>query len=143
MDNNRTVDPYEQIANFINNALLFLEQLKSAQTTGADNLAIKVNQSANTYDKSVSINNGDYGSMTLNFTANNQDYAFTDLNLQYFIDGSPVSPNNSFVYINQKISTNPRVTSWIIELPNYEIDGLSHTYSVKALIGSTDTGVIS
>lgn len=147
--NIRTETSEQTIINDLNRAQTFLQEIHTAQSTGADNLSIKVNQSSNSYDGSVSIPGGGgfYGIITLTFTANNQDYAFTDLNLRYYLDS--VSPstelpsNNAFVYIKENISTNPKVTSWEIKIPNNEIDGNTHTYLVKAFIGSTDTGVIS
>lgn len=141
------LDSSMELVEILKNAQSFLDEIKTAQRLGADNIKIKVNQSAGAFDKSVTVPWGSYTLQTITFTADHQDYAFTEAEFVFYKDGTApadkLTSQSGDLFIIERISTNARQTVWELRFANLENDSLSHTYYIKAIISSTDTGVIS
>jgi hypothetical protein len=118
-----------------------LDELKNAQRVGAASLVVIKNQSGATYDDSFTIPAAGLHTFSVTFTADNQDYPFTALDLTFYRDtvGSQFIPQHT---IEERVVTNPKVTVWDVMVNNAD-DFNAHTFYVKEIVSSTDSGAIS
>ena len=141
----RPVTTDDRLVEDVKAARLFLDELKSAQYTGADSLTIKINESVNTYDYSFFLNNFSTTSITITFTADNQDYPFVELQVEVYRNS--VTPANrvqdyDVLFIQELVTTtNEKQVQWLLTVQNNS--GAGATHYVKARVASTDTGVLS
>jgi hypothetical protein len=118
-----------------------LDELKNAQRVGAASLVVVKNQSGAAYDDSFTIPASGLSSFSVTFTADTQDYPFATLDLIFYRD-SPGSLFTPQFTVEERLVSSPKVTVWDV-LVNNPDDFNPHTFYVKEVVNSTDSGSIS
>lgn len=129
-----------------------LQDLKSAQFAGADNLIFKINASGASYDASQTVAAFSSALFFCGFTPTNQQYALADLAYELWYDAVddshklyPMKEWGNGTYFIGEYPVNNEInlvqSRWRFFIQNR--DSVSHTFYIKYYVQSTDVGTIA
>jgi hypothetical protein len=130
---------------------LALDELKNAQRLGGASIPLFVTEMPGFDGPFFPISAGGYGSTSFTFTPDNQDYAYSEIIIRVFVDGTApaneVFPGDALYPAKLNIERDrpapllPTIDYWVVGVRNGT--GSSHTYYFKVYVQSTDTGTIT
>lgn len=127
-----------------------IREIKEKQTIDSSILQVYLTEGVTTFDFDSDVPSFNSILGTVRFTAETQDFPFTELDCDIYIDNTKVvlgegmhysSDGIGFRYIKRRVASDNKAIDFDIAITNF--DSITHNYKLKFKVNATDVGTIS